>query len=78
MLPLRGEERTQPPLEGTHPTEAIHPFAMRSNELAFELPEDKQTQMWHLRETISGCVFKAVSKDRKLTNSFWNFYRPQP
>ncbi len=48
-----------------------------TNTLVFELQEDKQGQMWHLREIISGCVFKVVSKDPKLTNCFWNFYRPQ-
>lgn len=49
-----------------------------TNRLAFELQEDDQAQMWYLRETISGCIFKVVSKDPKLTNCFWNFYRPQP
>jgi hypothetical protein len=27
------------------------------------------------RERISGCVYRVVTKDRKLTNCFWNFYR---
>jgi hypothetical protein len=45
-----------------------------TNAMEFELQEDNQAQMWYLRETISGCVFRVVSKDRKLTNCFWNFY----
>ncbi len=27
-----------------------------------------------LRETISGCVFRVMTGDVKLTNTFWNFY----
>jgi hypothetical protein len=30
--------------------------------------------MWYLREEISGCVFRVVTKDIKLSNCFWNFY----
>ena len=30
--------------------------------------------MWYLREEISGCVYRVVTKNRKLTNCFWNFY----
>jgi hypothetical protein len=45
-----------------------------TNAMEFDLQEDNQAKMWYLRETISGCVFRVVSKDRKLTNCFWNFY----
>jgi len=45
-----------------------------TNAMEFVLQEDNQAKMWYLRETISGCVFRVVSKDRKLTNCFWNFY----
>jgi hypothetical protein len=34
--------------------------------------------MGYLEERISGCVYRLVSKDRKLTNCFWNFYRRPP
>ena len=44
-----------------------------TNSLAFELREEKT--MWYLEEKISGCIYRVVSKDRKLTNCFWNFYR---
>jgi hypothetical protein len=30
--------------------------------------------MWELREEISGCIYRVVTNDRKLNNSFWNFY----
>jgi hypothetical protein len=45
-----------------------------TNSLEFELEESQEDQMWYLKETISGCVFRVVTKDRKLTNCFWNFY----
>ena len=38
----------------------------------FELDEDGQ--FWYLRERISDCVYRVVTKDRKLSNCFWNFY----
>jgi hypothetical protein len=44
-----------------------------TNALEFDLKETPS--MWYLEERISGCVFRVVSKDRKLTNCFWNFYR---
>jgi hypothetical protein len=44
-----------------------------TNALEFELRESQS--MWYLEEKISGCVYRVVSKDRKLTNCFWNFYR---
>lgn len=30
--------------------------------------------MWHLKERISGCIYRVVTNDRKLNNCFWNFY----
>ena len=47
-----------------------------TNALEFELRES--ATMWYLEEKISGCVYRVVSKDRKLTNCFWNFYRRPP
>jgi len=47
-----------------------------TNALEFELRESPS--MWYLEERISGCVYRVVSKDRKLTNCFWNFYRRPP
>jgi hypothetical protein len=44
-----------------------------TNSLEFDLTET--TVMWYLKERISGCVYRVVTKDRKLTNCFWNFYR---
>jgi hypothetical protein len=47
-----------------------------TNALEFELRESQS--MWYLEEKVSGCVYRVVSKDRKLTNCFWNFYRRPP
>ena len=47
-----------------------------TNALEFELRESPST--WYLEEKISGCVYRVVSKDRKLTNCFWNFYHRPP
>lgn len=44
-----------------------------TNALEFELRETDS--MWYLEERRSGCVYRVVSKDPKLTNCFWNFYR---
>jgi hypothetical protein len=41
--------------------------------LQFDLEESKSHIL--LRERISECVFRVVTKDDMLTNTFWNFYR---
>lgn len=41
-------------------------------EMEFSLEE--KAGMWHLRERISGCIYRVVTNDRKLNNCFWNFY----
>lgn len=43
-----------------------------TNTMRFSLEEERD--MWYLREQISGCVYRVVTKNRKITNSFWNFY----
>ncbi len=35
---------------------------------------EEKPAMWYLREQISGCAYRVVTKNRKLTNCFWNFY----
>ena len=40
--------------------------------MEFEVVEDDE--LWYLRERISNCIFRMVTKDRKLSNCFWNFY----
>ena len=40
--------------------------------LEFNLEEnDKYTA---LREKISGCIYRVMTRDEMLTNTFWNFY----
>jgi len=46
-----------------------------TNSMDFQLVNQVNDRMWYLNEQISGCPFRVVTKDRKLTNCFWNFYR---
>lgn len=48
---------------------------MLMGSMKFDLDENLSDNMWYLREKISGCVSRVVSKDRRLTHCFWNFYR---
>lgn len=41
---------------------------------ALEFTLDEKEGYTLLREKISGCVFRAMTNDEMLTNSFWNFY----
>jgi hypothetical protein len=48
--------------------------AVVTNDLNLEVTEDDR--MWYLRERITGSVYRVVTKNRKLTNCFWNYYVP--
>lgn len=49
-----------------------------TNSMEFDIEDSSKDNMWYLKEKISGCVYRVVSKDRRLTNCFWNFYhQPQ-
>jgi hypothetical protein len=43
-----------------------------TNDLLFSIKHSYK--MTELRERISNCPYRVVTEDRKLTNSFWNFY----
>ena len=43
-----------------------------TNSLSFKIKKYKGSTI--LEEKISGCLFRVVTDDEKLTNSFWNFY----
>jgi hypothetical protein len=43
-----------------------------TNSLSFRIKNDEGITI--LKEKISGCPFRVVTDDEKLTNSFWNFY----
>jgi len=43
-----------------------------TQKLEFELEESERRTV--LREKISGCIFRVVTRDEMLTNTFWNFY----
>ena len=40
--------------------------------LEFQLEESEERLV--LREKISGCIFRVMTRDSMLTNTFWNFY----
>jgi hypothetical protein len=46
-----------------------------TNAMDFEVKDDVKTNYWHLRETETSSIYRVVTKDPKLTNCFWNFYR---
>lgn len=41
---------------------------------AMEFTVEQDEAAWYLRERISGCVFRVVTKNVKVSNCFWNFY----
>jgi hypothetical protein len=41
---------------------------------SMEFRLEEKPEMWYLREEISGCAYRVVTRNRKLTNCFWNFY----
>lgn len=46
-----------------------------TNTMRFSLDPDPQLPGYvYLREQISGCIFRVVTGDEMLTNTFWNFY----
>lgn len=49
-----------------------------TNRMEFVVEDDQKLKAWVLREKISECVYRVVTRDRKLTNCFWNFYRRSP
>ena len=45
------------------------------NTMRFDVKDDGDTESWLLREQLTGSVYRVVTRNRKLTNCFWNFYR---
>jgi hypothetical protein len=41
---------------------------------SLELEIEKQNGYTILKEKISGCIFRVMTEDEALTNTFWNFY----
>jgi hypothetical protein len=46
--------------------------AILTKAMKFSIEQDEAA--WYLRERISGCVFRVVTKNVKVSNCFWNFY----
>ncbi|MFS8085495.1 MAG: hypothetical protein ACMG6H_07675 [Acidobacteriota bacterium] len=49
--------------------------AILLNQLDFEIKDDPNTECWLLLEKSTQSIYRVVTKNRKLTNCFWNFYR---
>ena len=43
-----------------------------TNDLQFEI--DDKADACHLIERISGCTYRVVTRDERITNCFWSFY----
>jgi hypothetical protein len=43
-----------------------------TNDLQFDI--DDRTDGCHLIERISGCTYRVVTRDERITNCFWSFY----
>ena len=47
-----------------------------TNTMEFDDPEyDSKMDCWLLKESLTKSIFRVVTKNQKLTNCFWNFYR---
>ncbi|HXQ38750.1 MAG TPA: hypothetical protein VN843_32410, partial [Anaerolineales bacterium] len=47
-----------------------------TNTMEFDEPEyDPETECWLLKESLTKSIFRVVTRNQKLTNCFWNFYR---
>ncbi len=45
-----------------------------TNDLKLTVEDHRRDKIWYLIERISGCAYRVVTQDTKLTNCFWNFY----
>lgn len=57
------------------PTCAVLVRRILTNSMEFEVRNDPDTNSWLLVERLTNSIFRVVTRDRKLTNCFWNFYR---
>lgn len=47
-----------------------------TNTMEFDEPEyNPETDCWLLKESLTKSIFRVVTRNQKLTNCFWNFYR---
>jgi hypothetical protein len=54
--------------------ELIYRIMTKEMEFALEEEIDNSKKYVYLREKISGCIYRVVSGDLMLTNSFWGYY----
>jgi hypothetical protein len=56
----------------------IHRMMTGNLEFYIEAATIEEKDYLMLRESISGSIFRVMTGDPLLTNSFWNFYLKQP
>ncbi len=49
-------------------------YQILTNKMEFKIEHRDDEGITVLEEKVSGCPFRVVTDDEKLTNSFWNFY----
>ena len=52
----------------------LHKILLNELEFDIEEPEIRGAGATILRERLTGCVYRAVTENELLTNTFWNFY----
>jgi hypothetical protein len=50
-------------------------YRIITNRMEFEIIDDDKLKAWVLRDRLTDCIYRVVTRTRKLTNCFWNFYR---
>jgi hypothetical protein len=49
-----------------------------TNSMEFDVNYQPETKCWILTEALTKSIYRVVTTDQKLTNSFWNFYPAIP
>lgn len=56
----------------------IRAHVLRSVEYVIYEEKEAGSEYTYLKEKISGCIYRVVTGDKVLTNSYWNFYLNEP
>ena len=56
----------------------IRSHVLRSVEYEIFEETEECGEYTYLKEKISGCIYRVVTGDKVLTNSYWNFYLNEP
>jgi hypothetical protein len=45
------------------------------NQMEYDVTDEKETDSWLVVERLTRSIYRVVTKNMKLTNCFWNYYR---